>query len=298
MNQFSDDRGVVPSRSRILIVTGMSGAGKTSTLKLLEDIGFEAVDNVPISLIRDLVATRRLDSASLAIGTDIRTRDFAASAVLSEMKKLIVKSDLNVDLIFLDCDNEVLGRRFSETRRRHPLAQDRPAMDGIILERQLVFELQERADFVIDSSCLLIRDLKNILQGHFGSDGDPRLTVSISSFSYKKGIPREADLVFDVRFLRNPYYDPLLSGGTGLDKKVGEFITLDDGFHCFFENLKNFLKPQLPRFLGEGRSYLTIAIGCTGGQHRSVFVAQQLGEWLQARGEKVIISHREVNTDR
>ena len=298
MNQFSDDSDVFSSRSRILIVTGMSGAGKTSTLKLLEDIGFEAVDNVPISLIRDLVATRRRDSASLAIGTDIRTRDFAASAVLSEMDKLIVKSDLNVDLIFLDCDNEVLGRRFSETRRRHPLAQDRPAMDGIILERQLVFELQERADFVIDSSCLLIRDLKNILQGHFGSDGDPRLTVSISSFSYKKGIPREADLVFDVRFLRNPYYDPLLSGGTGLDKKVGEFITLDDGFQSFFENLKNFLEPQLPRFIGEGRSYLTIAIGCTGGQHRSVFVAQQLGEWLQARGENVIISHREVNTDR
>ena len=298
MNQFSDDSDVFSSRSRILIVTGMSGAGKTSTLKLLEDIGFEAVDNVPISLMRDLVATRRPDSPSLAIGADIRTRDFAASAVLSEMDKLIVKSDLNVDLIFLDCDNEVLGRRFSETRRRHPLAQDRPAMDGIILERQLVFELQERADFVIDSSCLLIRDLKNILQGHFGSDGDPRLTVSISSFSYKKGIPREADLVFDVRFLRNPYYDPLLSGGTGLDKKVGEFITLDDGFQSFFENLKNFLEPQLPRFIGEGRSYLTIAIGCTGGQHRSVFVAQQLGEWLQARGENVIISHREVNTDR
>ena len=298
MKQFSDDLDVPPSRSRILIVTGMSGAGKTSTLKLLEDIGFEAVDNVPISLIRDLVATRRLDSAPLAIGTDIRTRDFAASAVLSEMDKLIVKSDLNVDLIFLDCDNEVLGRRFSETRRRHPLAQDRPAMDGIILERQLVFELQERADFVIDSSCLLIRNLKNILQGHFGSDGDPSLTISISSFSYKKGIPREADLVFDVRFLRNPYYDPLLSCGTGLDKKVGEFITLDDGFHSFFENLKNFLKPQLPRFLGEGRSYLTIAIGCTGGQHRSVFVAQQLGEWLQAGGENVIISHREISTDR
>ena len=298
MRQFSDDPNDLPSRSRILIVTGMSGAGKTSTLKLLEDIGFEAVDNVPISLMRDLVATRRLDSPSLAIGADIRTRDFAASAVLSEMDKLIVKSDLNVDLIFLDCDNEVLGRRFSETRRRHPLAQDRPAMDGIILERKLVFELQEMADLAIDTSCLLIRDLKNILQGHFGSDGDPGLTVSISSFSYKKGIPREADLVFDVRFLRNPYYDPLLSGGTGLDKMVGEFITLDDGFHCFFENLKNFLEPQLPRFLGEGRSYLTIAIGCTGGRHRSVFVAQKLGEWLEARGENVIISHREVNVDR
>ena len=298
MKQFSDDPNDLPSRSRILIVTGMSGAGKTSTLKLLEDIGFEAVDNVPISLMKDLVATRRPDSPSLAIGADIRTRDFAASAVLSEMDKLIVKSDLNVDLIFLDCDNEVLGRRFSETRRRHPLAQDRPAMDGIILERQLVFELQEMADLAIDTSCLLIRDLKNILQGHFGSDGDPRLTVSISSFSYKKGLPREADLVFDVRFLRNPYYDPLLSGGTGLDKSVGEFITLDDGFHCFFENLKNFLKPQLPRFLGEGRSYLTIAIGCTGGRHRSVFVAQKLGEWLEARGENVIISHREVNADR
>ncbi len=297
MNQFSDNPDYLPSKARILLITGMSGAGKTSTLKLLEDIGFEAVDNVPISLMRDLVGTRRRSSEPLAIGADIRTRDFAASSVLSEMDKLIVKSELNVDLIFLDCDNEVLGRRFSETRRRHPLSQDRPAMDGIILERRLVAELQERADLVIDTSSLLIRDLKNILQGHFGSDGIPGLTVSVISFSYKKGIPREADLVFDVRFLRNPYYDPLLSGGTGLDKKVGEFITLDGGFNSFFENLKNFLKPQLPRFLAEGRSYLTIAIGCTGGQHRSVFVAQQLGEWLQAGGENVIISHREASTD-
>ena len=297
MNQFSDNPDDLSSTTRILIITGMSGAGKTSALKVLEDMGFEAVDNVPISLMRDLVATRRPASASLAIGADIRTRDFAASAVLSEVHKLIVNSDLKVDLIFLDCDNEVLGRRFSETRRRHPLAQDRPAMDGIILERRLVLELQERADLVIDTSCLLIRELKNILQGHFGSVGGTGLTVSVRSFSYKKGIPREADLVFDVRFLRNPYYDPLLSGGTGLDKKVGEFITLDDGFHSFFENLKNFLKPQLPRFLEEGRSYLTIAIGCTGGRHRSVFVAQQLGEWLQAGEENVIISHREINID-
>ena len=297
MNQFSDNPDYLPSTARILVITGMSGAGKTSTLKLLEDIGFEAVDNVPISLMRDLVGTRRRSSQPLAIGADIRTRDFAASSVLSEMDKLIVKSDLNVDLIFLDCDNEVLGRRFSETRRRHPLAQDRPAMNGIILERRLVAELQESADLVIDTSCLLIRDLKNLLQGHFGSIGGPGLTISIRSFSYKKGIPRESDLVFDVRFLRNPYYDPLLSGSTGLDKKVGEFIRLDDGFDGFFENLKNFLEPQLPRFLAEGRSYLTIGIGCTGGRHRSVFVAQQLGEWLQAGGENVIISHREVNAD-
>jgi len=285
------------TRAGIVIVTGMSGAGKSSALKTLEDMGFEAVDNLPLSLLADLGGARRPESAPLAIGVDIRTRDFAVSSVLAEIDRLAESSDTTVELVFLDCDDEMLRRRYSETRRRHPLSVDRRITDGIDRERALVSPLRDRADFVIDSTHLELHELRRLLSGHFEGLRRSAFAISVISFSYRHGVPREADLVFDVRFLRNPHYEDGLRDRTGLDPEVGGFVAGDDGFEEFFERLTSLLEPLLPRFQREGKSYLTIAVGCTGGRHRSVFVAQRLGEWLRNRGETVNISHREIATE-
>ena len=281
----------------VVIVTGMSGAGKSTALKTLEDIGFEAVDNLPLSLVADVVATRRTQGSALAIGVDIRTRDFAVKAVYSEIDQLTAVSDKNVALIFLDCDNEILRRRYSETRRRHPLAMDRRILDGIVRERALVSPLRDKADLVIDSTMLEISQLKNILINHFNQSERSTFLITVISFSYRHGVPRESDLVFDVRFLRNPHYENALRSRTGLDFEVGEFVKSDCSFEVFFNSLTSLLEPLLPRYQNEGKSYLTIAVGCTGGKHRSVFVAKKLGEWLRNSGEVVNISHREILTE-
>jgi len=275
----------------------MSGAGKSTALKTLEDIGFEAVDNLPISLLADVVATRRTLSSALAIGVDIRTRDFAVEAVFAEIDQLAVVNDKKVALVFLDCDNEILRRRYSETRRRHPLAMDRKVLDGIVRERTLVSPLRDKADIVIDSTMLEIYQLRNILNNHFNQSRRSAFVVTVISFSYRHGVPRESDLVFDVRFLRNPHYEKALRPRTGLDPEVGEFVESDRSFEEFFNSLTSLLGPLLPRYQKEGKSYLTIAVGCTGGKHRSVFVAKKLGEWLRNSGEVVNISHREILTD-
>jgi UPF0042 nucleotide-binding protein len=278
----------------ILLVTGMSGAGKSTALKAVEDLGYEAVDNLPLSLLSSLVhpdfGTRR----PLAIGVDIRTRDFGVEPFLEELDSLIDYGELQVRLLFLDCEDEVLRRRYTETRRRHPLALDRPLLDGIEHERRLVSPLRARADLVIDTSHLSLNDLRRLLQGHFALAVDRTLAVFVVSFAYRHGIPREADLVFDVRFLANPHYDPRLRPLTGCDPEVGAFIGADEGFAPFFDGLTALLGPLLPRYASEGKSYLTIAVGCTGGQHRSVFVAERLAAWLDRNGHRVSVSHRDA----
>ena len=288
---------IIHRSASVVLVTGMSGAGKSTALKTLEDIGFEAVDNLPISLLADVVATRRTLSSALAIGVDIRTRDFAVEAVFAEIDQLAVVNDKKVALVFLDCDNEILRRRYSETRRRHPLAMDRKVLDGIVRERTLVSPLRDKADIVIDSTMLEIYQLRNILNNHFNQSRRSAFVVTVISFSYRHGVPRESDLVFDVRFLRNPHYEKALRPRTGLDPEVGEFVESDRSFEEFFNSLTSLLGPLLPRYQKEGKSYLTIAVGCTGGKHRSVFVAKKLGEWLRNSGEVVNISHREILTD-
>ena len=286
---------------RVLIVTGMSGAGKSSALKALEDIGYEAVDNIPLSLLVSLVSPHQSTlpfqdgGMPLAIGVDIRTRDFDVESFIRYWDDLQQQTDLSVTVLFLDCDDDELNRRYTETRHRHPLALDRPVIDGIRHERRLVSDLRRRADHVIDTTRLTPSALKNILHGHFSTENQQGLTVFVTSFSYRRGLPREADLVFDVRFLRNPHYEPALKTQTGLDKAVSEYIRKDKEFEEFFKNLTRLLEQLLPRYAAEGKSYLTIAIGCTGGRHRSVFVAEQLKVWLSKLNNAVTIHHRDLN---
>lgn len=278
---------------RVVIVTGMSGAGKTLALKNLEDMGYEAVDNLPLSLLSSLVRAGQ-GPRPLAIGIDIRTRDFGVAEMLHGIDGLKAEPGLDVRLVFIDCDDEVLGRRFTETRRRHPLATDRPLNDGIQHERRLVSPLRGRADLLIDTSNQPPGELKRVLEGHFALDAAPGPSIFVTSFAYRGGLPREADLVFDARFLDNPHYVADLRPLTGRDERVAAYVAQDKDFDSFFNAITNLLAPLLPRFAAEGKSYLTIAIGCTGGRHRSVAIAEKLAEWLRKRGERVDLRHREL----
>ncbi|MHA1567883.1 MAG: RNase adapter RapZ [Alphaproteobacteria bacterium] len=282
--------------ARVLLVTGISGAGKTSVLKALEDMGYEAVDNIPLSLMSSLVRPSSSLGSPLAIGVDIRTRDFGAESFMRELDELIRGSGNDVQLVFIDCDDEILRRRYSETRRRHPLAADRPVLDGIAHERGLIAPLRDRADVVIDTSNLSLGELRQRLEGHFALHVTPGLAISVVSFSYRQGLPREADLVFDVRFLANPHYQDALRPMTGRDEAVAEFIAADPDFTGFFETVVALLARLIPRYHLEGKSYLTVAVGCTGGRHRSVYVAERLNEWLCAEGHRVSLAHRDLRT--
>ncbi|CAK0751349.1 RNase adapter protein RapZ [Azospirillaceae bacterium] len=226
---------------------------------------------------------------------DSRTRGFTAEALLEQLDEMQKRSDLAVRLLFLDCTDEVLQRRFTETRRRHPLAVDRPVPDGIRRERTLLAPLADRADVTIDTTDLSIHDLRRQLSGHFQTIDQPQLQVFVTSFSFRRGLPREADLVFDVRFLANPHYVPGLRPLSGLDQPVAEMVSADPDFAAFFEHLTGLLATLLPRYNQEGKSYLTIAVGCTGGRHRSVLVAERLAGWLRtSRGVPVNLMHRDL----
>jgi UPF0042 nucleotide-binding protein len=282
------------ARESVVLVTGMSGAGRSVALKFFEDLGYEAVDNLPLSMLGML--TRSVDTGRpVALGVDTRTRGFSADTLLKLARAIKTRMAEKAALVFFECDDEVLIRRFKETRRRHPLALDRPVSDGIRIERNLLAPVRDAADLVIDTSVLMPSELRRLLAGRFGLGTAGELTVTVISFSYRQGVPREADLVFDTRFLRNPHYDESLKPYDGRDRAVAAYIEADPDFARFFEDLTRLVGPLLPRFLGEGKAYLTIAIGCTGGRHRSVFVAERLAAWLGAQGLKAGVSHRDVN---
>jgi UPF0042 nucleotide-binding protein len=281
-----------------MVVTGLSGAGKSTTLRVLEDLSYEAIDNLPFSLlsaVADMAADRAGNAhAGLAVGIDARTRGFDPAALVAAAAGLRARPDLGFELLFLDCDSEVLARRFTETRRRHPLALDRPVADGIARERHLMAPLRDAADLVIDTTDLPVPDLRRQVTTRYAPDESPRLTVDVMSFSYKRGLPREADLVFDVRFLQNPYYVSELKRMTGERPEVQAYVSDDPAFGEFFARLTDLLGTLLPRYGNEGKSYLTIAVGCTGGMHRSVFVASRLAQRLHQDGYKVALRHRDM----
>ena len=281
-------------KAHLLLVTGLSGAGKSTALAALEDLSYEVVDNLPLSLLRTLLDGSG-ENATLAVGTDSRTVGFSSDLLLSEINELKQLSSINVALIFLTCDTDVLHLRFTETRRRHPLAIDRPVTDGILHERQLMRPLLERADHVFDTSHLNASDLRVLVNGSFSLTGRPPLTISITSFAFRQGLPREADLVLDVRFLTNPHYVEKLRARTGLDEDVAEYVESDPDFAGFFTRLSEMIIPLLPRYAAEGKRYLTIAIGCTGGRHRSVVVAEHLAKHLIEADFPVQVRHRDLN---
>jgi UPF0042 nucleotide-binding protein len=274
----------------VVLVTGLSGAGKNSILRALEDLGFETMDNPPLATLEDLAAR---SERNVAIGVDARSRGFAAEAVLAALARLRLNPALRPALVFATAEDDLLLRRYSETRRRHPLAQDGNVADGLADERALTEKLRRAADLLVDTSSLPLPGLRRLIEQHFGA-GAPGLGVSLISFAYPAGLPREADVVFDARFLRNPYYDERLRPLTGKDAEIGKFIEQDPDFETFYAKLHDFVEFLLPRFVQEGKKYATIAVGCTGGRHRSVFMIEKLAAALCGAGWRVGITHREI----
>jgi UPF0042 nucleotide-binding protein len=292
MTDIAQTRAPAGARHRLVLVTGLSGAGHSTTLKTLEDLGHEAIDNLPIALLGPLVD--HAEGRPMAVTIDTRTRGFSVEALEAEVAALRGRGDVDVRLLFVDADDEVLQRRFTETRRRHPLAIDRPVADGIRRERLELYPLRLLADVVVDTSLTSPQDLRRLIEGHFGLDTSTGLYVTVMSFSFKRGLPREADLVFDVRFLDNPHWVPELRPQTGQDPVVQAMIRRDTQFDPFMASLFGLLEPLLPRYNREGKSYLTIAVGCTGGKHRSVFVAETLAAWLDGQGTRRGLVHRDM----
>lgn len=294
MSDIAQTQAPIGARHRLVLVTGLSGAGHSTTLKTLEDLGHEAIDNLPIALLGPLVD--HAEGRPMAVTIDTRTRGFSVEALEAEVAALRARGDVDVRLLFVDADDEVLQRRFTETRRRHPLAIDRPVADGIRRERLELYPLRLLADVVVDTSLTSPQDLRRLIEGHFGLDTSTGLYVTVMSFSFKRGLPREADLVFDVRFLDNPHWVPELRPQTGQDPAVQAMIRRDIQFDPFMASLFGLLEPLLPRYNREGKSYLTIAVGCTGGKHRSVFVAETLAAWLDGQGTRRGLVHRDMPT--
>jgi UPF0042 nucleotide-binding protein len=239
-----------------------------------------------------------MQGGALAIGIDVRSRDFAAASFAEAVRALRERGDLDVCLLFLDAADEAVQRRFSLTRRRHPLAYDRPVADGLRIERQRLAPLREWAHIVVDTTDLGEPDLRRRVRERFALPSVPGMAIQVVSFSYGRGIPREADLVFDVRFLANPHYVDRLRPKTGEDPEVGAYIEADAQYARFFDSLAALVGPLLPRFQAEGKSYLTLAFGCTGGRHRSVFVAAAFAQWLARAEHRVWLRHRELDQER
>ena len=283
----------------ILLVTGMSGAGKSTVLKTLEDLGWEVVDNLPLLLLDRLLDAPLPegspdDSQPLAIGIGARTRDFDPERIVSRIRDLRDRHGLEIGMLFLDCSGAELERRYSETRRRHPLALDRPANDGIGRERELLAPLRDWANRLIDTTDMAANELAQQIRTSFagGELGAP--TLSIRSFGFARGLPRNADLVFDMRFLRNPHWDPELRPGTGLDADVSAYIMDDPAYEAAVSRIEELLMLLLPRYRAEGKSYVTVAFGCTGGRHRSVHVADRVARRLRDAGFSPSIAHRDL----
>ncbi|PTS78019.1 RNase adapter RapZ [Sphingomonas sp. HMWF008] len=283
----------------ILLVTGMSGAGKSTVLRTLEDLGWEVVDNLPLLLLDRLLSAPLPEGAErsrqpLALGIGARTRDFDPDRIVQRIKQLREQHGHDVGTLFLDCAGGELERRYSETRRRHPLALDRPAADGIARERELLSPLRRWANRLIDTTDLTANELAQQIRATFSGEGLGVPTLSVTSFGFSRGVPRNADLVFDMRFLRNPHWVPDLRPGTGLDADVSAYIAGDQAYEAAVGQIESLLLLLLPRYRAEGKSYVTVAFGCTGGRHRSVHVTERVAARLRDAGFSPTVSHRDL----
>ncbi len=282
-----------PARQILLMVTGLSGAGKSTALQVLDDLGWETIDNFPVRLLSGLVAGG--DDTRLAIGFDARTRGFSAEAVIALCEDFAA-GGVDIATLFLDAASAEIERRYNETRRPHPMARGRPIADGIAADRELLMPLRRWADTVIDTTNLSVSELQRAMRERFAAPTDDSLTVTITSFGFSRGMPPLADLVFDMRFLDNPHWIPALREQTGLDSPVADHIEGDPAFGPAFSRIADLLLDLLPRYRAQGRSYLNIAFGCTGGRHRSVYSAVRAGQVLREAGFSLTIRHRNLGS--
>lgn len=290
-----------PSRADFLVITGLSGAGKSQAIHAVEDLGYHSVDNLPVALLPALHALHRQDEAlaKVAVVADIRERRFL-SAFPKVYDRLREASDVAPSLIFLEASDAALHRRFSETRRPHPLAPDQPIADAIASERRKMTRIRAMADEIIDTSDLTVHELRQVFLG-LAHDRKKRasLVLTFESFGFKHGLPLAADLVFDVRFLPNPHFVPALRPQTGRDRPVAAFLERQPATAQLVRRLTSLLRFLVPQYVAEGKSYLTVAIGCTGGRHRSVYVAEALRRGLPAvPGVTTRVRHRDVGRER
>jgi len=281
---------------RLVLVTGVSGAGKSSALGALADAGYETVDNPPIRLLHQIMddfAASGPRAVRVAIGVDERTHGFTTERFADLVAEMRDRRDLDVTLLFLDCSNTTLLRRFTETRRRHPMAGE-TIEAAMAMERLVIEPLREQSDSIIDTSDLSLTELRHEIRERFAGDDSEGMSITILSFGFKRGAPREADIMFDVRFLANPYWNPDLRPLTGLDGEVDAYVAASEGYDGVFASLSTLLGQVIPLYRKEGKSYLTVAIGCTGGRHRSVAVAERIGAMLRAAGHAPAVRHRDI----
>jgi len=300
MPSESDNQAPAPARQRVLLVTGLLGAGKSTALRVLEDIGWEAIDNFPVRLFERLLDNSGDDESTsrppLAVGFDTRTRGFVPREVIDLMKRLGERGDLEVAMLFLDCSGQELERRYNETRRPHPLAADMPVGSGIAAERETMEPLRRWADMVIDTSRLSANELQQVIRTKFALAAGQTMTLTVSSFGFSRGMPPVADLVFDMRFLDNPHWDPQLRPLTGTDEPVASHIRRDPAYSEAFERIRDLLLFLLPRYEAQGKAYVNVAFGCTGGRHRSVFMAEQIAAALRQYGFSPTLLHRNLGS--
>lgn len=287
-------------RQRLLLVTGMLGAGKTTALKVLEDLGWEVIDNFPIRLLERFIDTPSANQVDLrqpmAIGFDSRTRGFNPQAIIDLVKRLSLRSDLELMTLFLDCSGQELERRYNETRHRHPQAGDLPAGSGIAAEREVMEPLRRWADMVISTTAYSSNELQQVMRERFAPSSGQKMTVTITSFGFARGMPPVADLVFDMRFLDNPHWIPELRPLTGRDAPIADHIRKDPAFDEAFTRIRDLLLMLLPRYELQGKAYVNIAFGCTGGKHRSVFMAEEIASALRNSGFSPTLLHRNLGS--
>ncbi|SHF42437.1 UPF0042 nucleotide-binding protein [Ruegeria intermedia] len=281
------------TQRRVVLVTGPSGAGRSTAIHVLEDLGYEAIDNLPMGLLMRLMEGPG-PSRPLALGIDARNRDFSTIGFIELVARLGRMAQVDLTTLYLDCSDEVLLRRFSETRRRHPVAMDASPETGIRQEKELLAPIREVADTLIDTSTLNIHQLREEVERWFAPEGGRHLAVSIESFSYKRGLPLGLDMVFDCRFLANPYWRPELRSADGRNPDVATYVQSDQNYAPFLSRVVDLLLALLPAFRAEGKAHLSVAFGCTGGQHRSVAVAEAVAKALAEAGQPVAIRHREM----
>lgn len=278
---------------RLVLITGRAGAGRSSAIRVLEDLGYETIDNLPLSLI-----SRLLDGPSagspLAIGVDTRNRDFSADTLLEVLTELDERPGLAQEVLYVDCRDDILLRRYSETRRRHPLAPNESPTEGIARDDEMLAPLKARADILIDTSEFSVHDLKAEITRLFELEASARLGISVHSFSYKMGLPRSLDFVFDCRFLTNPHWDENLRPLDGRAAEVVNYIAQDPRFGTYIQQIESLLRLVAPASIAEGKSHLSIGFGCTGGQHRSVALTERVANALAEDGWRVSIRHREI----